>query len=114
MAKMTDDELRALTDPEMQDASAESGYGGLLAAARAKAEYYFQGLPKGDLAPPEIEGRSSVVDTTVANTVLGMHGPLMKIFCGTDHVVEFEGTHPDDEQKANQATEYPNHILRKT
>jgi len=113
MAKMTDDELRALTDAEMQDASAESGYGGLLAAARAKAEYYFQGLPKGDLAPPEIEGRSSVVDTTVANTVLGMHGPLMKIFCGTDHVVEFEGTHPDDEQKAKQATEYLNHILRK-
>lgn len=113
MAKMTDDQLRALTDAEMQDASAESGYGGLLAAARAKAEYYFQGIPKGDLAPPEIEGRSSVVDTTVANTVLGMHGPLMKIFCGTDHVVEFEGTQPDDEQKAKEATEYLNHLLRK-
>ena len=113
MAKMTDDELRALTDAEMQDASAESGYGGLLAAARAKAEYYFQGIPKGDLAPPEIEGRSSVVDTTVANTVLGMHGPLMKIFCGTDHVVEFEGTTPDDEQKAKEATEYLNYLLRK-
>jgi hypothetical protein len=113
MAKMTDDQLRALTDAEMQDASAEAGYGGLLAAARAKAEYYFQALPKGDLAPPEIEGRSSVVDTTVANTVLGMHGPLMKIFCGTDHVVEFEATHPDDEPKAKQATEYLNHLLRK-
>jgi hypothetical protein len=113
MAKMTDDELRALTDAEMQDASAEAGYGGLLAAARAKSEYYFQGLAKGDLAPPEIEGRSSVVDTTVANTVLGMHGPLMKIFCGTDHVVEFAETHPDDEQKAKQATEYLNYLLRK-
>lgn len=113
MAKMTDDDLRALTDAEMQDANAESGYGGLLSAARAKAEYYFQGVPKGDLAPPEIEGRSSVVDTTVANTVLGMHGPLMKIFCGTDHVVEFEGTTPDDEPKARQATEYLNHLLRK-
>jgi hypothetical protein len=113
MAQMTDDQLRALTDAEMQDASAESGYGGLLAAARAKAEYYFQGVAKGDLAPPEIEGRSSVVDTTVANTVLGMHGPLMKIFCGTDHVVEFAETHPDDEQKAKQATEYLNYLLRK-
>lgn len=113
MAKMTDDQLRALTDAEMQDASAESGYGGLLAAARAKAEYYFQGLPKGDLAPPEVEGRSSVVDTTVANTVLGMHGPLMKIFCGTDNVVEFTETQPDDEQKAKQATEYLNYLLRK-
>lgn len=113
MAQMTDDTLRALLDAETQDASAEAGYGGLLAAARAKAEYYFQGIPKGDLAPPEIEGRSSVVDTTVANTVLGMHGPLMKIFCGTDHVVEFEATHPDDEPKAKQATEYLNHLLRK-
>jgi len=110
---MTDDDLRTLTDAEMQDANAESSYGGLLATARAKAEYYFQGVPKGDLAPPEIEGRSSVVDTTVANTVLGMHGPLMKIFCGTDHVVEFEGTTSDDEPKAKQATEYLNHLLRK-
>lgn len=113
MAKMTDDQLRALTDAEMQDASAEAGYGGLLAAARAKAEYYFQGIPKGELAPPEVEGRSSVVDTTVANTVLGMHGPLMKIFCGTDNVVEFTETQPDDEQKAKQATEYLNYLLRK-
>lgn len=113
MAKMTDDALRALTDAEVRDAMAYSGFGGLLAAARAKAEIYFQGLPKGDLAPPEIEGRSSVVDTTVANTVLGMHGPLMKIFCGTDHVVEFEETHPDDAPKAKQATEYLNYLLRK-
>jgi len=113
MAKMTDDQLRALTDAEMQDASAYSGHAGLLAAARAKAEIYFQGLPKGDLAPPQIEGRSSVVDTTVANTVLGMHGPLMKIFCGTDHVVEFEETQPEDAGKAKQATEYLNYLLRK-
>lgn len=113
MARLTDDELRALTDAEMQDALAYCGGNGKLAIDRQRAEYYFQALAKGDLAPPEIEGRSSVVDTTVRNTVLGMHAPLMKVFCGTENVVEFEPTLPDDEQKAKQATEYLNYVLRK-
>lgn len=113
MARLSDDDLRALTDAEMQDALAYCGGNGKLAIDRQRAEYYFLGIAKGDLAPPEIEGRSSVVDTTVRNTVLGMHAPLVKAFCGTENVVEFAPTHPDDEAKAKQATEYLNYILRK-
>lgn len=113
MARMTDDELCALTDAEMQDATGYCGNGSRLSAERQKALQYFLAQATGDLAPPEIEGRSSVVDTTVRNTVLGMLGPLLKTFCGTDHVVEFAETLPEDEQKAKQATEYINHILRK-
>lgn len=108
---MTDDELRALTDAEIRDSI---GYcGGTLAAARRKNVAYFLGLAKGDLSPPEIEGRSAVVDPVVRNTVLGMEAPLIKTFCGTDNVVEFSATTEEDEEKAKQATDYLNHVLRK-
>jgi hypothetical protein len=113
MARLSDDELLSLTDAEIQDATGYVGSSSELSAQRRRAEYFFLALPKGELAPPEIEGRSSVVDTTVRDVVLGMHAPLMKIFCGTDSVVEFSPTHPDDEQKAKQATDYLNYILRK-
>lgn len=111
MARLTDDEIRTLTDAEIQDAT--SFVSGDIARDRAKAEYYFLGIPKGDLAPPEIEGRSSVVDTTVRNTVLGMEAPLIKTFCGTENVVEFTETQPEDAPKAKLATEYLNYLLRK-
>jgi len=113
MAKMTDDELRALTDAAMQDAIGFSGSGGKLEAKRRKNLQYFLAEPEGDLAPPEIDGRSSVVDTTVSDTILGMEAPLIKKFCGTSNAVEFTETTEDDEGKARQATGYLNYLLRK-
>lgn len=112
MAKgLTDDQLKAMTDAEMRQAT---GYwGGKLSEMRRRNEYYFLGLAKGDLSPPEIEGRSSVVDTTVRNTVLGMQAPLVKTFCGTDNVVEFSASAEGDEDKAQLATDYLNYLLHK-
>lgn len=107
---MTDDEIAALVDAEINDAQ---NYRGALTTARKKNLSYFLGLAVGDLAPPEIDGRSSVVDPVVRNTVLGMEAPLIKTFCGTDNVVEFSATTEDDEEKAKQATDYLNHVLRK-
>lgn len=107
---LTAEQIKALTDAEIADASS---YSTVLSALRRKNEYYFLGLAKDDLAPPEIEGRSSVVDTVVRNTVLGMEAPLIKTFCGTDNVVEFSATTEEDEEKAKQATDYLNYILRK-
>jgi len=113
MPRMTDDDLIALTDAEMQDATGFCGTGGRLEAKRKKNLAYFMGLAEGDLAPPEVDGRSSVVDTTVRNTILGMEGPLIKTFCGTENVVEFSETTEDDEEKAKQVTDYLNYLLRK-
>lgn len=108
---MTDDELVVLTDSEIRDAF---GYGtGKLEQMRRKALQYFFAEPRNDLAPPEIEGRSSYVDTTVRDTVLGMMAPLIKTFCGGENVVEFEATTEADEDKAKQATDYLNYLLRK-
>jgi len=108
--KITEDGLRALIDQEAQNAY---GFGdGKLEEMRRRNEYYFLALPKEDLAPPEIEGRSSVVDTTVRNTVLGMEGPLIKTFYGSDNVFEFEERKPDDAPKAKLISAYVNHIYR--
>lgn len=108
--KITEDGLKALIDQEAQNAY---GYrDGRLEEMRRRNEYYFLAEPKEDLAPPEIEGRSSVVDTTVRNTVLGMEGPLLKTFYGSDNVFEFEERKPDDAPKAKLISAYVNYIFR--
>lgn len=109
--KMNEDSLKALVDSEMRQAV---GYfGGKLAESRRKAEYYYLGLPKGDLSPPDIEGRSSVVDTTVRNQIEWMVPSLMKTFCSGENVVEFTASKEGDEEKAKLATSYINHIFYK-
>lgn len=111
MARMTEDELRALTDGELRQSV---GYwGGKLAGQRQKAEYYYLGLAKGDLAPPEIEGRSKVVSTDVRNTIESMLPQLMVKFVSGDTVVEFEPTQQDDEERAKLCTDYLNYLFLK-
>lgn len=111
MAGLTQDELKALVMGEMRQALGYSS--SKLSQARQKAEYYYLGLPVGDLSPPEIEGRSTVVSTDVRDTIESMMPQLVVIFCGGDTVVEFEPQSPDDEQKAAQATDYINYLFFK-
>jgi hypothetical protein len=108
--RLTEHDLLAMIDNELRQSY---GYGdGKLEEMRRRNEYYFLGIPKEDLAPPEIDGRSRVVDTTVRNTVLGMEAPLLKTFYGSDNVFEFEPTRPDGEPQAKLISEYVNHIFR--
>lgn len=108
MPKMNEDELRAITDGEMRNAV---GYwSGKLANQRQKAMAYYLGEPALDLSPPEVDGRSAVVSPDVRNTIESMLPQLMVKFSGSDTVVEFEATKPGDEPKAEQATDYINHL----
>lgn len=108
---MTNDELGAIVDAE---ARAAIGFdSGKLAEQRRKAEYYFYGEAKEDLAPPSIPGRSSVVVPVVRNTIEAMLPQLMVKFTGGDTVVEFEPTEAGDEDKAKQATDYCNYLFFK-
>lgn len=108
---LTDDDLKALTDHEMRNAV---GYfGGKLSEQRRKAEIYYLGLPKLDLSPPEVDGRSSVVSTDVRNTIESMLPQLMAKFVGGEQVVEFEPTQADDEEKAKSCTDYLNYLFFK-
>lgn len=112
MAKgLTEDELKSLVQQEMRNSLGYSS--SKLSAARQKAEQYYLGLPVGDLSPPEIDGRSSVVSTDVRDTIEAMLPQLMTTFCGGDKVCEFEPQGPDDEKKADLATEYVNYLFFK-
>lgn len=111
MAQLSNDDLKALVQSELRQSL---GYNSSkLSHARQKAMYYYLGLPVGDLTPPEIEGRSSVVSTDVRDTILAMLPQLMVTFTGGDTVAEFEATLPDDEAKAKTATEYVNYLFFK-
>lgn len=109
MTKMTDDQLRAITDGEMRQAV--GFWAGKLANQRVKAMAYYYGEAKFDLAPPEVDGRSSVVSPDVRNTIESMLPQLMVKFVGGDTMVEFEAQKPGDEQAAEQATDYINHLF---
>jgi hypothetical protein len=109
MAGISDDELKALVDGELRQSV---GYfGGRLANSRQKALIYYEGLPKGDLAPPEIEGRSSVVSTDVRNVILSVLPSLMEKFASGDKIVECTPNRQKDEQAAKDATEYMNWLF---
>ena len=109
---MTEEELKTLVDTEMRNCVGGT-LGGRLSEQRRKAEYYYLGLPKGDLSPPEIVGRSTFVDTTVRNQIEWMIPSLMKTFCSGESVVEFSPTKENDDDKAKNATDYINYLFYK-
>lgn len=112
MAKaLSQDELKALVQTEMRQSLGYSS--SRLSQARQKAEYYYLGLAVGDLSPPEVDGRSSVVSTDVRDTIESMLPQLMVTFCGGDSIVEFEPQNPEDEARAKAATEYINYLFFK-
>ena len=62
-----------------------------------------------DAAP---EGRSQVSDRAVFETVQWIMPSLMRIFAGGDNVVEFEPVGPDDEETAEQESDYLNYMVQ--
>jgi hypothetical protein len=60
---------------------------------------------------PVVEGRSQAVSTDVADVIEGLMPTLMDIFAGSDEVVRFEPVGPEDEEAAQQETDYVNHVF---
>jgi hypothetical protein len=81
--------------------------GGRLQEDRIEAMDAYLGRPYGD----EEEGRSQIVMRDVADTVEWIKPSLMKVFCSGDEVVVFNPTGPEDEEQAEQETDYCNHVL---
>ncbi|MDR6292345.1 hypothetical protein E9232_004885 [Inquilinus ginsengisoli] len=102
---MSDSELASLIDQYVADS------GGMwdqpLAKFRERALAYYRGDARGD----EIEGRSSVVSRDVAEAVDGMLPDLLEIFVSGNEVVRFDPMGPEDEDAAEQATDYVNWIF---
>lgn len=104
---MREDDLKALLDAEQK--SALGFLGGDLSDARKKAMDYYLGEPFGN----EVDGRSKVVSTDVADTVEWILPALIKMFTAGDDVVSFTPQGEEDEESAKQATEYNNWIFLK-
>jgi hypothetical protein len=80
-----------------------------LMSDRATAQAYYQGDMTKDM--PTLEGRSKAVSTDVSDTIEGLMPALMDIFAGSDEVVRFEPVGPEDEEAAQQETDYVNHVF---
>ena len=76
---------------------------------RAKATEYYRGEKFGN----EEDGRSSVVDMTVRDTVGKIMPALMRTFFGGERVVEFIPQTQFDVPFAEAATDYVNYVLNK-
>jgi hypothetical protein len=70
---------------------------------------YYLGDMSADM--PAQDGRSRTVSMDVADTIEGLMPQLMDIFVGSDEVVRFEPVGPEDEEAAQQETDYVNHVF---
>ena len=61
----------------------------------------------------EVEGKSQIVTGEVAEVVDGALPNLMRVFTSSDDAVVFEPVNQGDEEAADQATKYVNHIFYK-
>lgn len=104
MPKMTDDMLSAIVEAKV--ASAVGHMGGTISDERRKALRYYRGEPFGN----EVEDRSQVVSHDVAEAIESIMPSLIEIFAAGDKVVRFEPTGAEDEESADQATDYVNWI----
>ena len=85
--------------------------GSQISTAQAKAMQYYLGLAEGDLAPPGIQGRSQIVDTTVSDQIEWLMPQLMEIFFASGNIVRFTPRKRGDEQAAQQMTKLVNYIV---
>lgn len=108
MAKMALGDLTAMLASE-KASSLAALQSASLTFDRARAMSYYLGDVSGDM--PDQDGRSSTVSTDVADVIEGLMPSLMDIFAGSDEVVRFEPVGPEDEEPAQQETDYINHVF---
>lgn len=109
MAKkaLTDIELKAIVDSEIESAM---GYlAGELSDQRSTAMDRYLGEPLGT----ELPGRSQVQTRDVLDVIEWIMPSLIRIFSDQDHVVTIEPVGPEDEQQAEQETDYLNYLFYK-
>lgn len=74
---------------------------------RAQAIKYYLGEAFGN----EIEGRSQVVSYDVQDTIESALPQLLKVFVSGDKVVAFDPKSPEDQDAADQESDYINHLV---
>jgi hypothetical protein len=102
---MDEQEFQSVVSSEIEDAVTYIDTD--LSPARAQATSYYRGDPFGN----EQEGQSRVVATEVRDTVNAMLPSIMRVFFGSERVVEYMPRGPEDVAAAEQASDYANYIL---
>lgn len=80
---------------------------GTLQEDRAESIDQYYGRPYGD----EVEGRSQVVMRDIHDTVEWIKPSLMKVFAAGDDIAAFTPHGIEDEEQAQQETDYVNYVL---
>ena len=75
---------------------------------RAESTRYYLGDPFGN----EVDGRSQVVSRDVRDSVQAVLPSMMRVFFGSEKVVEFVPRTADDMAMSEQATDYLNYVVR--
>jgi hypothetical protein len=102
---LTHDEIKGVLSREIDDAL--GGLGSELSEERRRALQFYYGKPFGN----EQEGRSSVVLTDVTDTIEWSMPNLMLMLADSHIIARFHPTKPEEEEAADQATEYINHVF---
>lgn len=105
---LTQNEVKSIVSNEILDSHGAISAGSQIAEERRKALRYYYGRPFGN----EVEGRSQVVLTEVADTIHWIMPSLMRMFFGPSTVWEFEPRREEDRQMAEEATAYVNAVFR--
>ena len=105
--KVTEIQLRAIINSEINNSIGFMG-SNLTSQRKKSLEYYM-----GDKLGTEIDGRSQVVSTDVADTIETILPNLLRIFTASDQVVRCEPVKSEDVPLADQATNYINYIFNK-
>ncbi|MFM0554809.1 hypothetical protein P0D69_28135 [Paraburkholderia sediminicola] len=76
----------------------------------AVSNEFYLAQAEGLLKPPQSPGRSSYVDSSVADTINWLLPPLLDVFCGTENVVNFVARNQAQEKSADMTTAMVNHV----
>lgn len=107
MAKLAPDTFDKLLDHEIEQATTWQQHA--INPDRERNYAYYLGLPDGS----EVEGRSQVVSRDVFEVIESALPSQLDVFLSGDNIGEFEPVGVEDEEKAQQATDYINHIIKK-
>ena len=98
--------LKAINKAEAQAYGSDNH--GELSTIRARSIEDYNGELYGD----EVEGQSQVVTRDVFDTIETIKPSLLRIFTGGERVCKFDPTGPEDQEAAEQESDYINHVIQ--
>ena len=105
MAEMDEYQLSSIVSSEITDAL--NHFDSEYSQERIRAMDFYMGEPYGN----EVDGRSQVVTTELADTVETIMPNLMRVFTANDQYVRFNARTAEDVDKAEQISDYVNYVI---